>query len=189
MKVCFFDEDSDDETQDCNDRDCGDLMSNSAALPQRSTPLDDPTTQDGASASPPPQPRRSGRVKEVVKYTAASNGDCIAGSASFMTCDLGDMFDCILPQCNLVTTNADVPRSFGKAISGPKGEDWIKACQKEIHAMKDKKVWVLVNRPKSSNVIQGLWLFRKKHTSDPANPMKFKSRFVAMGNTQVKGED
>lgn len=77
-------------------------------------------------------------------------------------------------------------------MSGGEGSQWLAACKKEIKAMEDKKVWVLVDRPKSTNVIRGLWLFRKKPvnpTPELMNGIKFKARFVAMGNTQIQGVD
>lgn len=55
--------------------------------------------------------------------------------------------------------------------------------------MHNKKAWTLVDRPTPANAIRGLWLFRKKPTSNPQKPIKYKARFVAMGNTQVEGED
>lgn len=48
--------------------------------------------------------------------------------------------------------------------------------------MNQKKVWKLVEHPKGKNVIQGLWLFKKKYRVDGIGS-KFKARFLAMGIT------
>lgn len=55
--------------------------------------------------------------------------------------------------------------------------------------MVNRGVWKLVDcPPRSTNVIRGLWIFRKKLLADGVS-VKFKARFVAMGNTQKEGED
>lgn len=54
--------------------------------------------------------------------------------------------------------------------------------------MVDREVWELVPRPQNTNIICGLWLFKKKLAADGTS-MKFKARFVAMGNTQKEGVD
>lgn len=54
--------------------------------------------------------------------------------------------------------------------------------------MNQKKVWKLVELPKGKNVIQGLWLFKKKYRVDGIGS-KFKARFLAMGITQKEGVD
>lgn len=54
--------------------------------------------------------------------------------------------------------------------------------------MESGQVWELVGRPPHTNIIRGLWLFRKKLLADGLS-VKYKARFVAMGNTQKAGED
>lgn len=49
-------------------------------------------------------------------------------------------------------------------------------------------MWELVHRPSNTNIIRGLWLFRNKLLADGTS-VKYKARFVAMGNTQKTGED
>lgn len=97
-------------------------------------------------------------------------------------------FLCLPPQCNSITVDLKAPKCFRKATQGPEGDLWRQACDKEMKAMHEKNVWKLVNRPPNVNVIRGLWLFRKKPTHDE-RIFKHKARFVAMGNTQVSGED
>lgn len=97
-------------------------------------------------------------------------------------------FSCLPTQCSSVTVDLTAPKSLRKALQGPEGDMWRQACDKEMHSMREKKVWILVDRPSNVNVIRGLWLFKKKHTHDD-RIFKYKARFVVMGNTQVAGED
>lgn len=102
--------------------------------------------------------------------------------------DNGPHFDILPPQCFSAVVSDDTPLSFKKAMKSANADLWLKACQKEITSMKEKKVWTLVERPKGKNVIRGLWLFKKKYTVDGI-VSKYKARFVAMGNTQKEGID
>lgn len=190
VNVQFFDDDSDDEPPgEENPFPVVSIESESPALNIQSGPPGVLPEPSSLTDTAPPEPRRSGRSVRPVTYTAISIGGCGGEPALSASWELGDMLDCVLPECNLVTSSLEAPRSFVKAINGHEGEKWLEACKKEVKALRDKNVWKLVDRPKSSNVIRGLWLFRKKPTSDPQNPIKFKSRYVAMGNTQVEGED
>lgn len=110
-----------------------------------------------------------------------------------MTCDLEAVSSglClnILPlSCSTAVVSDENPRSFKKAMKSDDAQLWLEACQKEVLAMKEKRVWTLVERPKGANVIRGLWLFKKKYTIDSV-VSKFKARYVAMGNTQREGVD
>lgn len=97
-------------------------------------------------------------------------------------------FDC-LPSCfNTSLIDLSSSKSFVKATRGPEGEKWLQACNKEIQSMIDKEVWQLVPRPQNTNIIRGLWLFRKKPKADGYS-LNHKACFVAMGNTQKAGED
>lgn len=101
---------------------------------------------------------------------------------------LSAQFDCLLECLNTEAVDLTSPKSFSKATRGPEGEKWLEASRKEIQAMEDRNVWELVQRPSKSNIIRGLWLFRKKLLADGV-AVKYKARFVAMGNTQKPGED
>lgn len=54
--------------------------------------------------------------------------------------------------------------------------------------MEIRNMWELGPRPPNTNIIRGLWLFCKKLLADGVE-IKYKARFVAMGNTQKAGED
>lgn len=67
---------------------------------------------------------------------------------------LSHLFDCLPPECNNVNLDLASPKSFQKAISGPDGDKWLEPCRKEINAMVERKVWVLVDRPpRPTNII------------------------------------
>ena len=68
----------------------------------------------------------------------------------------GPTFNVLPPQCFSAVVSDDTPRSFKKAMNSPHDDLWLKACEKEVLSMKEKKVWTLVERPKGKNVIRGL---------------------------------
>jgi hypothetical protein len=96
-------------------------------------------------------------------------------------------FSC-LPECfNAYLNTTPDPKSFKKAMLAGDSPKWKLACDKEMSSLLKKDVWTLVDRPTHKAVIRGMWIFRKKN--NPDNSVKYKARFVAMGNTQVEGED
>lgn len=102
--------------------------------------------------------------------------------------NLADCFNILPSAFSGSVINSGVPRSFKKAMQSSDKDLWMDACKKEIDGMMKKQVWTLVERPRGKNVIRGLWLFKIKHNPD-GSINKYKSRFVAMGNTQKEGED
>lgn len=81
----------------------------------------------------------------------------------------------------------DVPKSLKSAESMYDGAEWVKSCEKEIDSLSRKKVGELTERPSHKKVIQGMWRFKRKLLVN--GDTKHKARFVAMGSTQVEGED
>lgn len=108
--------------------------------------------------------------------------------ADFSEPSLSTSFDVLPPHCYGAVISDTNPKSFKKAMKSDDAELWMSACKKEIDAMLAKNVWTLVRRPKNVNVIRGLWLFKKKFTTE-GKISKYKARFVAMGNTQKEGVD
>lgn len=84
-------------------------------------------------------------------------------------------------------SNDTPPKSLKAALLSFYGPEWRAACVKEITSLFNKKVWTLFKRPTHKKVIRGMWLFKRKLKLD--GTIKHKSRYVAMGNTQVAGED
>ena len=98
-------------------------------------------------------------------------------------------FDCLPAVFSTTAIGSvdDTPRSLKSALQSYDGRDWLDACKKEVTSLAAKSVWTLCPRPLNKKVIRGLWLFKRKVKMDGS--IKHKSRYVAMGNTQVAGED
>ena len=94
-------------------------------------------------------------------------------------------FDCLPPHCHAVKPIDECPKSYKKAMLMYNGGSWKAACEKEMKSLKDKHVWTLVERPVDRQIIQGMWLFKRKPLV--GGGIKHKARYVAMGNTQVEG--
>lgn len=194
VNVQFFDDDSDDEHveelggEGDSPRLRSDTMTDSPHQPGPSTGPSSTLPVVSAGQEPVP-PRRSGRTDGTIRYTTSAVCDNMDLSCFHTRWEESQQLKCEIPECDMVTGSSDAPRSYSKAVNSVEGDQWKKACQKEIGAMRDKGVWKLVDRPKNVNMIRGLWLFRKKPTIDPKNPIKFKARYVAMGNTQIEGLD
>jgi len=62
-------------------------------------------------------------------------------------------------------------------------EQWKKACQEELEALRKCKVFELANLPSSHKAIKNHWVFTTK-----SNSCK-KARLVAKGFSQVEGRD
>lgn len=98
-------------------------------------------------------------------------------------------FDCLPEAFSTVKISAQdlTPKSLKSALSAYDASSWREACNKEIDSLSKKNVWTMVKRPLNKKVIHGMWLFKRK--LKPDGSIKHKARFVALGNTQVAGED
>ncbi|UYV63120.1 hypothetical protein LAZ67_2003210 [Cordylochernes scorpioides] len=81
-----------------------------------------------------------------------------------------------------------LPSSYEEAISDPDSTLWRQAMNKEIHSLKDRHVWNLIELPQGAKPIKSKWVFSKK--IDPlTNKGIFKARLVALGCSQKYGTD
>ena len=65
---------------------------------------------------------------------------------------------------------------------------WKEAMEKEVHSLRQLRVWDLVDKPESANVIDSKWHFSIKR-DDSGAISRYKARFVAKGFAQRFGED
>lgn len=189
VTVQFFDSDSDEdeEVSERTDSDPSTLVKCTVPDDQIETSTEKTQTKSQKVIRNSEPIRRSARVQQL-RSSTANTCESALGELEIVSMMTALQFSCLPPQCNATAVDLSAPRSFRKAISGDEGEKWLAACDKGIKSMHDEKVWKLVDRPYDANVIRGLWLFMKKPTHDD-RIFKYKSRFVAMGNTQVAGED
>lgn len=182
VKVKFIDDDTDEES-DAHEPATVEAGKESTELtvPEISPSEASHIPKNLPNSSQPSQisPRRSSRLSEKKTSYRGMNAlsDVIPSSFECEVVEMSAMstlFDC-LPAC-LLSSSLDLTaaKSFNKATSGPEGEKWMQACRKEIQAMVDRGVWELVPRPPNTNIICGLWLFRKKLQAD-GSTIKFKA--------------
>jgi hypothetical protein len=77
------------------------------------------------------------------------------------------------------------PTYFEEAIQR---KEWADAMTEEYQSIIKNKVWEIVPRPKSKDVVSSKWLFKIKHVVD-GSIEKYKARFVARGFSQKEGID
>ena len=67
----------------------------------------------------------------------------------------------------------------------PKAEqsEWQKACEEELEALRQRKVFEIVDRPQGTNVIKNRWVFDIKSDGQK------KAQLVAKGFSQIEGLD
>ncbi|EIW71771.1 hypothetical protein TREMEDRAFT_27029, partial [Tremella mesenterica DSM 1558] len=80
------------------------------------------------------------------------------------------------------------PISPEEAVNGPDGEKWLESMEKEISNIESKETWVETVLPPGRKAIGCKWVFKVK-TDSEGNLLKYKSRLVAQGFSQVPGVD
>ena len=80
----------------------------------------------------------------------------------------------------VICSNASDPKTYEEALASSNASHWLDAMAKELKSLDEQKVWELVDRPSSSPVIKGKWVFTTKKGPD-GEIIRFKARFVAKG--------
>lgn len=73
------------------------------------------------------------------------------------------------------------------ALLSPQKQEWVAAMNEEFNTMQERKVWDLVEKPLNANVLGCRWVYTIKK-DESGKIVKYKSRLVAQGFRQVKGE-
>ena len=81
----------------------------------------------------------------------------------------------------------DVPRNYKAAVTGPEKDKWIPSIESELKSLDDNGTWELVIAPQDTKLVSTKWIFRKK--INPDGSIRYKSRLVARGFTQVEVVD
>lgn len=76
------------------------------------------------------------------------------------------------------------PHTIEEALSREDHEDWRKAIQSELNAIKKNCTWTLVES-NGGNFVDSKWIFKIK--KEPGGKTRYKARLVARGFTQTKG--
>jgi hypothetical protein len=86
---------------------------------------------------------------------------------------------------NFVNSKLYTPKNFQDSITCEEKEKWKEANDKEFKSLIENGTWELIPRPKDRKVITTKWVHRIKDE----NPIRYKSRLVARGFTQIPGLD
>lgn len=91
--------------------------------------------------------------------------------------------------CNLVRCMTKVePISYEDAVNSEQAKDWKNSMEEEMGNMKRNNAWEIVRRPTKQTVIGSKWVYKIKK-NEKGEIVKNKSRLVALGYSQVKGQD
>lgn len=78
--------------------------------------------------------------------------------------------------------------THSRAMKGPERAAWKQACQEELDSLLQHNVGSLVDAPPNANILGGMWWLSRKR--DGHNRIvRYKARWVAFGNHQIKGLD
>ena len=80
-----------------------------------------------------------------------------------------------------------IPKCYQQAIKSLQKDEWLKAMKDELQTMKDRHVWDLTEKPQNSKILGSRWVFTIKQDEN-GNIKRFKSRLVAQGYNQKRGE-
>ncbi|KAL4557518.1 hypothetical protein LXL04_035699 [Taraxacum kok-saghyz] len=83
------------------------------------------------------------------------------------------------------SSSSPVPKSYSQAFQDP---HWFQAMTDEYNALITNRTWVLVPRPPNANIVNCIWLFKKKHNAD-GSLARYKAHLVANGRRQRPGVD
>ena len=82
----------------------------------------------------------------------------------------------------------DEPATYEEAMNGPHAQKWAASICEELQSLDDQQVFTVVPREPGTRCVGSKWAFRVK-TDENNNPVRFKSRLVAKGFTQIEGID
>lgn len=87
----------------------------------------------------------------------------------------------------LSATEHDHP-TYSQAMRGPESAAWKQACREEFNSLLQHNVGTLVDAPPNANILGGMWRLARKR-DEHNRIVRYKARWVAFGNHQIKGLD
>nr|CCA26485.1 putative polyprotein [Albugo laibachii Nc14] len=82
----------------------------------------------------------------------------------------------------------DLPSTYKAAMRSSDSDEWRKAIQQELQALKEKETWILTSKTAGTKVIGTKWVFALKR-NEFGEVEKYKARLVALGYRQKYGVD
>ena len=83
---------------------------------------------------------------------------------------------------------SDEPANYDAAIGGEHAEEWATSMREELESLHAQNVWEIVERIPDTRCVDAKWVYKIKKDENN-KPMRYKSRLVARGFTQVEGID
>ena len=93
----------------------------------------------------------------------------------------------MLVVATLETCDTD-PKTYKQAMRLLNAPSWLEACAAEVASLVENKVYEVVDRPASQQIITSKWVFKKKRGLTGAVE-KYKAKIVAGGFMQEEGVD
>ena len=85
----------------------------------------------------------------------------------------------LMSQC-IEDANLEEPKTLEEALSGPNRTQWLSATRVEVHSLRAKGVYHLVDCTLKMKVLKSKWVFKVKRDQD-RNIIKFKARYIVKG--------
>ncbi|CAI5728475.1 unnamed protein product [Peronospora effusa] len=82
----------------------------------------------------------------------------------------------------------ETPTTYEEALKSPHRDDWYKAFQAELKALKEKDIWTVHTQRLNQKVIGTKWVFAFKR-NEIGEIIRYKARLVALGYRQTYGVD
>src|SRR6266480_139739 len=82
----------------------------------------------------------------------------------------------------------DDPETYIEALRRPESEEWQKAMDTEIEALKRNDTYTVVPIPKGRKLVDSKWVYKTKYLAD-GSVEQLKARGVAKGYSQIPGQD
>lgn len=82
----------------------------------------------------------------------------------------------------------DVPNLFEDIQDRDDKDEWMRAIQEEINALKENDTWEVVDLPPGKQPISCKWIFKIKRDEE-GEIQRYKARLVIRGNEQRRGFD
>jgi hypothetical protein len=80
------------------------------------------------------------------------------------------------------------PKTVKEALAGKDATKWIKSMESEIDNIESKRTWIETKLPEGRKAVGCKWVFKVKTDAD-GKVVKYKSRLVAQGFSQIPGID
>ena len=121
----------------------------------------------------------------LAKFIELAANDCgYAGSTKELICN---WVHPLFLKAKSAASKEDNP-TWWQAMSGPFADEYWKAAVTEIETLEGMDAWDVVDKTDDMNVIDSTWAFKLKRFPDGLIK-KFKGRFCARGDQQIKGVD